>query len=149
MIVVGVAVGIGIILLDSVLQSRGSSFRTYIMPVAVGIYLPIALSTPILVGGLISFLVKHIMSGRGPGAVSGTQNRGLLFSSGLVAGEAVTGVILAGLIFSFGRGILPGNVELPIELLDSSFVSVLLFVMITAVLAGIAITGKTSPEEKQ
>jgi hypothetical protein len=60
---------------------------------AVGAYLPLSTTTPIFVGGIIKWFVdkrkKSAESETGPGA---------LFSSGLIAGGAITGIIVAVLI---------------------------------------------------
>lgn len=120
MIFAGAATGIAIIIIDLVLQSKDSRFRAYVMPVAVGIYLPVSLSVPILVGGILSMVVSRTVTAlKGEKAAGEAQSRGVLVSSGLVAGEAITGVILATLIFF--------KVNLPINLLDSSLVSIVLF----------------------
>ncbi len=123
MIFAGAATGIAIIIVDLVLQSKGSEFRAYVMPVAVGIYLPLSLSVPILVGGLLSLLVARTVSSvKGEKGAAEAQSRGVLVSSGLVAGEAITGVILATLIFF--------KVNLPIEVIDSSLLSIALFAVV-------------------
>ncbi len=128
MILAGALTGIAIIIIDRALLARGSSFRAHVMPVAVGIYLPLSLSVPILVGGLLSLLVGRAVRRRtGVDEAERAQNRGVLVSSGLVAGEAITGVILATLIFF--------KVQLPIRLLDSSLVSILFFAAVTWFLA--------------
>jgi putative OPT family oligopeptide transporter len=65
------------------------------LPFAVGAYLPLSTSTPIFVGGLVKLIVDKIKkrdteeSEIGPGA---------LFSSGLIAGGALTGILIAILI---------------------------------------------------
>jgi putative OPT family oligopeptide transporter len=67
------------------------------LPVAVGVYLPISTSAAIFLGGVIRWLVDRRMSPEersGPDADSGP---GVLFSSGLIAGGAIMGVVLAGL----------------------------------------------------
>lgn len=130
MITTGSAIGVGIILFDDVLRRRGAAFRAHIMPVAVGIYLPLALSTPILVGGIVSLLLTRSLRGREEGVAARAAAQGLLFSSGLVAGEAVTGVILAAIIFA--------GVDLPIEIVDSGFLSVLLFAGVAFLLDRVA-----------
>lgn len=64
------------------------------LPVAIGIYLPIHLSTPIMVGGLVKgaldLFVKNSEENK-----ARTEN-GILYSSGLIAGEGLMGIILAG-----------------------------------------------------
>ena len=62
---------------------------------AVGAYLPLSTSTPIFAGGLVKFIVDKIKNSKedesdiGPGA---------LFSSGLIAGGSLTGILIAILI---------------------------------------------------
>ena len=59
-----------------------------VLPIAIGLYLPIHLSAPIFVGGLIrAFVDKR----RGKEAA----DHGVLFSSGLIAGEGIIGILLA------------------------------------------------------
>ncbi len=65
------------------------------LPFAVGAYLPLSTSTPIFAGGLVKFIVDKIKNSKedesdiGPGA---------LFSSGLIAGGSLTGILIAILI---------------------------------------------------
>jgi len=88
----GMAVAVGIIVLDCWLDRKGVAFRVPVLAVAVGIYLPFELSVPIFVGGLIHFAVKRAMSKRNTNEPSGN---GLLFASGLITGEALMGILLA------------------------------------------------------
>ncbi|MFP6582515.1 MAG: oligopeptide transporter, OPT family [Candidatus Hydrogenedentota bacterium] len=90
MVQIGIAVGIGIIILDKVLERVNSPYRTHIMPVAVGFYLPLALSVPIFIGGLLYYAVS---SRKKPG--SEASDPGVLYGSGLIAGEALMGIGLA------------------------------------------------------
>ena len=67
------------------------------LPVAVGVYLPISTSATMFIGGVIRWLVdrrRNPAEREGPDADSGP---GVLFSSGLIAGGAIMGVVLAGL----------------------------------------------------
>jgi OPT oligopeptide transporter protein len=67
------------------------------LPVAVGVYLPISTSATMFAGGMLRWLVDRRLSPEereGPDADSGP---GVLFSSGLIAGGAITGVVLAAL----------------------------------------------------
>jgi len=88
MIGIGVVAGIGLILVNAVLGFSGIRFRAHVMPVAVGMYLPLSLDIPLLLGGLI----RHYCSGR---SGSGSHDPGVLFGSGLIAGEALMGIALA------------------------------------------------------
>jgi len=108
MVLIGCGLGIIILLIDSTLESKNSSFRLHLMPIAVGIYLPFGLSTPILIGGLMAHFIssKNKLSGE-PKNILG---RGILLSSGLIAGESLMGILLA---FIAGAGI--KNLELNID----------------------------------
>ncbi len=97
MIWIGAGIAVAIIVLDKILESRGSDFRAPVLAVAVGIYLPIELSTPIFLGGIIAALAKRTMQKRGANdeAVETGARNGLLFASGLITGEALMGIALA------------------------------------------------------
>ncbi len=64
------------------------------LPVAVGSYLPISTSATMFLGGVVRWLVERRTGITGEAADSGP---GVLFSSGLIAGGAITGVLLAAL----------------------------------------------------
>lgn len=68
---------------------------------AVGLYLPIALTTPIMVGGALRALVERRASKAGE-AVDEQREAGILFSSGMVGGAALLGVIIALAIYFWG-----------------------------------------------
>ena len=62
------------------------------LPFAIGLYLPLSLSTPIMTGGVVSMIIsktspKDLLKAR--------NESGILFSSGLVAGDALIGVAVA------------------------------------------------------
>jgi uncharacterized oligopeptide transporter (OPT) family protein len=67
------------------------------MAVAIGIYLPLELETPILAGGIISYLIHryHRKTDTAKELVQEGDKRGLLFASGLITGEALMGVLIA------------------------------------------------------
>ncbi|NIM97481.1 MAG: oligopeptide transporter, OPT family [candidate division Zixibacteria bacterium] len=65
------------------------------LPFAIGLYLPLNLSTPIMAGGLIALIVRKISKGD---VAKRREERGILFGSGLVAGDALLGVIIAFII---------------------------------------------------
>ena len=103
MIAIGIAVGLGLIAVNRVLARSGVRFRAHLMPVAVGIYLPLSLDAPILIGGLLRALLgrrgtKASAAERGAArsdADGGDRGAGILFGSGLIAGEALLGIALA------------------------------------------------------
>jgi putative OPT family oligopeptide transporter len=63
------------------------------LPFAVGLYLPLSSSTPIMAGGLVRALVDRKRKGT---ASEAEFSPGVLMSSGFIAGAAIMGVILAG-----------------------------------------------------
>src|SRR3979490_2347721 len=67
MIVLGAAVGASIIVLDLYLKRRRSRWSAPVLAVAVGIYLPLDVSTPILAGGIVAELVARWHRRRNPG----------------------------------------------------------------------------------
>ena len=96
MVATGAVVGALVITLDEYLRKRGSTWRSPVLAVAVGIYLPLELSTPIFVGGLIAELATRWHRRRNPNADPELlKQNGLLFSAGLIAGEAIVGVLIA------------------------------------------------------
>ena len=60
------------------------------LPFAVGLYLPLSLSTPIMVGGLVRYMVNRFKK-----VNEDQSDTGTLFASGLIAGDALLGVIIA------------------------------------------------------
>ncbi len=62
------------------------------LPFAIGLYLPLELSTPIMTGGLIALLVRKISKEE---VAKKREELGVLFGSGLVAGDALLGVAIA------------------------------------------------------
>lgn len=65
-----------------------------VLPIAIGIYLPISLSAPIMVGGLIRWAVEKFKYKNEDSKVNAVQS-GILYSSGMIAGEGIIGIILA------------------------------------------------------
>jgi uncharacterized oligopeptide transporter (OPT) family protein len=72
------------------------------MLVSVGMYLPIETSFAIFIGGLFKGLVGSLADrGRwSDGARQGAENTGTLMASGLIAGEAMIGILFAALAFA-------------------------------------------------
>jgi putative OPT family oligopeptide transporter len=90
----GASLGALVLMADFVLERQGRSFRLHLMPIAVGLYLPFGLAIPIFAGGLLEWWGRR---GR-TDADRGPANRGVLFASGVVAGEALVGVGVALLV---------------------------------------------------
>lgn len=95
MLAIGAVVGVLFLVADAPLRARKAHFRLHLMPIAVGMYLPFGLAVPILLGGLIAHFA--VRGARSPEEQERALHRGVLFSSGVIAGEALTKVGLAGL----------------------------------------------------
>jgi hypothetical protein len=66
------------------------------LPVAVGIYLPISTSATICAGGMVRALVRRLTRERGEESLAEEETgRGVLLSSGLIAGGAIGGLLVA------------------------------------------------------
>jgi uncharacterized oligopeptide transporter (OPT) family protein len=94
---IGMSIAAVVIALDQYLKRIGSSFRTPVLAVTIGIYLPLELAVPIFAGGLIHYATKRYHNrARTPAEkVEASGRNGLLFASGLITGEALMGIILA------------------------------------------------------
>jgi len=101
MIQIGGLIGAAVIAWDLWLKKRGAKFRAPVLAVAVGIYLPLDLSTPIFIGGLIAHLVERKLGG--PEAAERAGRNGMLFAAGLITGEALMGIFIAIPIVMSGR----------------------------------------------
>lgn len=63
--------------------------RVSVLAFAIGLYLPISLSTSVMCGGLVHLIFEHFSKDER------SMSRGVLMASGLVAGDACMGVIIA------------------------------------------------------
>ena len=104
MIGLGAAVGVAVITLDTMLARQGGRWRAPVLAVAVGIYLPLEYTSPIFLGGLLAEMADRYHARQHAQMDSETARRsGLLFASGLIAGEAIIGVLIAIPIVLSGR----------------------------------------------
>jgi len=96
-VVIGMVLAVGIVIFDLYLQKKKIAFRTPVLAVAIGFYLPFELSVPIVAGGLIHHAVKIYNKKRNISSeqIEGSSRDGLLFASGLITGEALMGILLA------------------------------------------------------
>ncbi len=94
-IIMGFALAVALIVLDKIQEKRGSTFRFPVLAVAVGIYLPLGLSIPIFIGGLLAWQVKRRSVDLDEPQRTKREGLGLLVASGLITGEALMGVLVA------------------------------------------------------
>jgi uncharacterized oligopeptide transporter (OPT) family protein len=92
LVLVGILMGIAFILMN--VKSP--------MLVAVGMYLPFETTFAIFVGGVIRWLGDRVADRRGYNEAQKARvdNAGILTASGLIAGEAILGLVWAGLQFA-------------------------------------------------
>jgi putative OPT family oligopeptide transporter len=95
-----VGIGGGIALLAAL-------FRLPALPFAVGVYLPVSTMVPVFLGGLLRLLMQRRAASKAE--KDERRERGVLFASGLVGGEGLFGVIIAGVVFAVAKTIPPGQ----------------------------------------
>lgn len=119
----GMGIAVGVILLDLYLDSVKSSFRTPVLAVAIGFYLPLELSVPIFAGGLIHYLTKayHTRRKTPEQQIEESSRSGLLLASGFITGEALMSILLAIPIILLKQI----DISLPFIYIDDLFVKVL------------------------
>ncbi|MBL9020097.1 MAG: oligopeptide transporter, OPT family [Myxococcales bacterium] len=96
-IAIGAGIAVAVIVIDSLLQARKSSFRVPVMAFAVGVYLPFDLNVPIFLGGLVAWLVGRVLDRAKASAErrAEVERNGLLVAAGFITGEALIGIALA------------------------------------------------------
>ena len=82
-----------------------------VMPFAVGMYLPFSLSAGIMTGGIVRFIVEKIKGT--DDEKKARVDRGILFTSGLIAGEGIIGIVLAVLAVANVADVIASPVALP------------------------------------
>lgn len=103
MILIGLALGAIIIIIDLLLAKNNSKFRLPALAVGMGIYLPPVITTPIFIGALISWFIRRRVqrSKVHPNDQENYRNvdrKAALIASGLIVGESLVGVIMAVII---------------------------------------------------
>ena len=101
-----------------------------VMPFAVGMYLPFSLSAGIMAGGIVRYIVEKI---KGTDAEKKERaDRGVLFTSGLIAGEGIMGIVLAVLAVAKVDSVI--NLSERFGFTTPQFVSLIVFVLLLAYL---------------
>jgi len=133
LVVVGILMGVVMIML----QVRSP------MLVAVGMYLPLDTTFAIFIGGLIRWLTdsRAARKGYNPAQRTRVMNVGILVASGLIAGEALVGLVTAGYAF-FKKEALPAVFEHP-----SYLAGVVVLLLMAWALVWIPLRNAGSPDE--
>lgn len=132
MVVKGVMLGQlpwDLVLMGVVFGVMAALMRLPILPVALGLYLPIHLSSAILVGGIVRALVEGNYK-HNDNQLKKQIEKGILLASGLVAGDAIMGIIVAifatlKLNIGFGIALIPSIAKNPLTAAIAFFLLVL------------------------
>ncbi|OZI42287.1 oligopeptide transporter, OPT family [Bordetella genomosp. 5] len=121
MILIGMAIGAALIVVDQVLKSTCAVARLPVLAVGIGIYLPPTASAPIVVGAFLAWVLSRRLRRRAAAAgesyeahADAPNRRGVLIASGLIVGESLVGVLLAGVIGFSGQ-------DAPLALVGADF----------------------------
>jgi putative OPT family oligopeptide transporter len=137
LIVTGVAIGVGIIVLDEILARAVSGPRVPPLAVGLGIYLPTSTTLMVVVGALAGAVFDR-RAERGP-RPEATKQLGVLLASGLIVGESLLAVVVAGLV-AFADKLGFSNPNAPLAMVGPGFetagiiIGGVAFVVITVVL---------------
>ncbi|WP_431482910.1 OPT family oligopeptide transporter [Pseudomonas solani] len=122
MILIGVVLGVALILVDLALR-RTSKASLPVLAVGLGIYLPPTIGMTLVIGAALGWLIdsrlqkRAIAAGQDPEAYAEVpRRRGVLLASGLIVGESLMGILLAGLIGGSGE-------DAPLALVGAGFAS--------------------------
>ncbi len=107
-IYIGIGLGVVLVAIDQFLKHSTKS-----------LCLPPVVQTPLVVGAVLGyFLRKHLRAQGGEEAEAAGNRRGTLFASGLIVGESIIGVLLAGVIVVSVTG---GGSDAPLALVGKDF----------------------------
>ncbi len=101
MITLGAIVAVICIFIDEILKRRGT--RLPVLAVGLGIYLPMNTTVPVIIGGLLSYIIQLRLNKmynknhrhENDNKIAKHRHRGLLLACGIVAGASIMGVLLA------------------------------------------------------
>lgn len=98
--------------------------RLPVLPVAMGLYLPLSLSSGIMVGGIISAFVNKFSK------IEETKDKGILIASGMIGGDACLGIITAALAIT-------GIVSPDTIAMLPNYVSLMMYLLLALVFLGL------------
>lgn len=105
MIMIGIGLGLVLIGVDAILQKTTRHARLPVLAVGLGLYLPPAASMTLVIGAVLAWGVERILRRRAAAAhtpyeayAASANRRGVLIASGLIVGESLVGVLLAGVL---------------------------------------------------
>ena len=134
--------GLGVVLvIVNQLLKRYTKLCLPPLAVGMGIYLPPALQTPLVIGAVMGyFLNKKLKDSKGEEGMQNGMRRGTLFASGLIVGESLIGVALAAIIVV---SVSSGGSDSPLALVGNDFADTAEILGLVVFLITLAIFGKT------
>ncbi len=159
-IFIGIGVGVVAIVVNLILKGTTASLSLPPLAIGMGIYLPPALETPLVVGAVIGYFVNRYLRKRAAKRAGNLADqdveicnrRGVLFSSGLIVGESIIGVIIAAIIVI---SVTSGGSEAPLQLVGKGFedtaewLGLIVFVAVAIGLVRLVLGQKFDPQEAQ
>ena len=159
-IFIGIGVGVVAIIINLILKGTTASLSLPPLAIGMGIYLPPALETPLVVGAVIGYFVNRYLRKRAAKRAGNLADqdveicnrRGVLFSSGLIVGESIIGVIIAAIIVI---SVTSGGSEAPLQLVGKGFedtaewLGLIVFVAVAIGLVRLVLGQKFDPQEAQ
>ena len=159
-IFIGIGVGVVAIIVNLILKGTTASLSLPPLAIGMGIYLPPALETPLVVGAVIGYFVNRYLRKRAAKRAGNLADqdveicnrRGVLFSSGLIVGESIIGVIIAAIIVI---SVTSGGSEAPLQLAGKGFedtaewLGLIVFVAVAIGLVRLVVGQKFDPQEAQ
>ncbi len=119
MIGIGALTGVGVIVLDELLGLR-KWLRLPPLAVGIAIYLPMEVTLPVVLGAVIGYWYDR-WANRSK-APEHAKRLGVLVASGMIVGESLFGVLLAGLIVAAQNGYFPAkDPGAPLALVSANF----------------------------
>jgi len=99
----GALIGLALVAIDFMLKrSSGNKYSCAPLGVGLAIYLPSAVTSPVVVGAIAGYFFDKAMKGKKYG--EGASRLGVLIMSGFIVGESLFNVALAGLIVLTNNG---------------------------------------------
>lgn len=159
-IFIGIGVGVVAIIVNLILKGTTASLSLPPLAIGMGIYLPPALETPLVVGAVIGYFVNRYLRKRAAKRAGNLADqdveicnrRGVLFSSGLIVGESIIGVIIAAIIVI---SVTSGGSEAPLQLVGKGFedtaewLGLIVFVAVAIGLVRLVLGQKFDSQEAQ
>ncbi|MBI1407524.1 MAG: oligopeptide transporter, OPT family [Caulobacter sp.] len=125
---IGGLIGAAVVLVDEVLR-KTTRFSLPPLAVGIGIYLPMSTTTPVVLGAISGWAYDRWARGRPHGEI--IKRMGVLMASGLIVGESLFGVALAGVIVASGS-------QSPMALVGDAFEGPAILIGIAVFIAALA-----------